>query len=53
MPVAAQFDHWRKHAHAHPTLTACLVILGLIAATAVLMSYLDLATLAAGLELFL
>ncbi|NOG31404.1 Na/Pi cotransporter family protein [Halomonas sp. TBZ9] len=53
MPFAAQLGHWRKHAHTHPAFTTRLVIIGLIAATAVLMSYLDLATLAAGLGLFL
>ncbi|MGY4879620.1 Na/Pi cotransporter family protein [Vreelandella aquamarina] len=51
--LAPQRSVWRKHAHDHPALTTRLVITGLIAATAILMSHLDLATLAAGLGLFL
>ena len=53
MLLAAQRSALRKHAHDHPALTARLVIVGLMAATAILMSHLDLATLAAGLGFFL
>lgn len=53
MALSTYFSPWRQRLHNHPTLSGRLVITGLLAATALLMSYLDLATLAAGLGLFL
>ncbi|MDR5900200.1 Na/Pi symporter [Halomonas vilamensis] len=57
MALSTYFSPWRQRLqtqlHHYPALSGRLVVLGLLAATAFLMSYLDLATLAAGLGLFL